>query len=467
MGYNDPYLWASNPLDNGNNEPNVLWLGAGGDRFFFADPQFHGPGYALYELQRQEPVSAMQLTFKSAHQSFAIGNPWGGDANRVFDSLFFSTLPRQLSDADEDANPKDLWTGAFPNPYIHVYQDKFNPAKVGRANQGLETAVGNAYYREDRLSGMMRADQSAANLLLRGGFNVNSTSEEAWRVMLSGISLGDPADPSATEFRYRGNAPFPRTDDKGPQRSLYRASPGEGDASGSTILNNAHFKFPQSADSMPYFYDRDALERLASDASYGEGGASSALKEFQQVVLSQGVRELTDDQVEFLAREVVAEIEKYARGEASYTSRGGQPFTSVREFMESGILDNVLDPSNYGDPQEHPNFAVRLFSYAPAYVTQGQILTGIAPLLTPRSDTFTIRGFGSSNDGKARAYCEMVVQRVPTPVNTDVIPIVEDPSNESAYRDQKLAINNLTESLHPFGRQFKIVSFRWLDESTL
>jgi hypothetical protein len=57
----------------------------------------------------------------------------------------------------------------------------------------------------------------------------------------------------------------------------------------------------------------------------------------------------------------------------------------------------------------------------------------------------------------------MLVQRVPTPVDTSLIPQVNDLSSDSEYRAQKLAINSLDAGAHPFGRQFKVISFRWID----
>jgi hypothetical protein len=262
---------------------------------------------------------------------------------------------------------------------------------------------------------MMRADQSAPNLLMRSGFNVNSTSVNAWKVMLSGITQEDPGDGSAP-FLFRGNATHARGGTEA--KPLYiEIRSGLADIDGAAPLRNAHFQFAQNADSIPAYYSSEALKELS------EGG-SSAHKEFQQVVLSQGVRELEDDQVDAIAKAVVEEIEDYAAGNTPYEVLGGKPFMGVRDFMSSGILDRILNP-DYTLPGgvEHPNEMVRLYPYAPAYLSQAQILSGVSHLLTSRSDTFLIRGYGDSRNPvtgrvNARADCEMIVQRVRTSVSS-------------------------------------------------
>ena len=72
---------------------------------------------------------------------------------------------------------------------------------------------------------------------------------------------------------------------------------------------------------------------------------------------------------------------------------------------------------------------------------------------TPRSDTFTIRGYGEARDGAnkltASAVCEAVVQRVPEYL--DAVDAAETAPGELASNANKT-----------FGRRFQIVSFRWL-----
>ena len=89
----------------------------------------------------------------------------------------------------------------------------------------------------------------------------------------------------------------------------------------------------------------------------------------------------------------------------------------------------------------------------PGQLLQGDILQALSPMMQVRSDCFTIRGYGEAKhphtgEIEARAWCEAVVQRLPDPV----------PNPESTASPLK----ELASPTSPFGRQFRIVSFRWL-----
>ena len=92
---------------------------------------------------------------------------------------------------------------------------------------------------------------------------------------------------------------------------------------------------------------------------------------------------------------------------------------------------------------------------APGIIKQADILTPIAPILSARSDSFLIRGYGERVDASgrvlAKAWCEAVVQRSPEFV---------DPS-DAAER----AYSSINATNKKFGRRFDIVSFRWLSAS--
>ena len=100
----------------------------------------------------------------------------------------------------------------------------------------------------------------------------------------------------------------------------------------------------------------------------------------------------------------------------------------------------------------------------PGYVMQSDILQGISSSLSVRGDTFLIRACGesvsASGEVEARVWCEAVVQRMPEYV---------DPADDA---DEKLRIPGalpnetveLKEINERFGRQFKVVSFRWLNK---
>jgi hypothetical protein len=78
--------------------------------------------------------------------------------------------------------------------------------------------------------------------------------------------------------------------------------------------------------------------------------------------------------------------------------------------------------------------------------------------MTVHSDTFTIRAYGevrnpSTNLVVAKAYCEAVVQRLPDPM--------------PAITGTGTPLAELILPTSPFGRQFSITSFRWLNEAEI
>ncbi|MBK1832350.1 hypothetical protein JIN77_16550 [Verrucomicrobiaceae bacterium R5-34] len=242
--------------------------------------------------------------------------------------------------------------------------------------------------------------QIAEHLMLDGSFNINSTSVKAWVAMLSGL---------------RG------------------ASIELGDTSGSTEISDTPF---------PRFRDP-----LGSEND-----------------IWQGFRSLSDTQIEQLAEQIVEQVR--ARG----------PFLSLAEFVNrrvedsplglSGALQSAIDATNINqaalqgtlddskyDSSEATNISPKNTGVGiPGYLTQADLLKPLAPIITPRSDTFTIRSYGEARDGSgevtATAWVEATVQRFPDFV---------DRSNSA-----DTAIDELSAENQKYGRKFRIVSFRYL-----
>jgi hypothetical protein len=124
-----------------------------------------------------------------------------------------------------------------------------------------------------------------------------------------------------------------------------------------------------------------------------------------------GVELIPNEQIEKRGEMIAAEFAAETSGKS-----GNGPFTSVAGFGGSALLTRNLP---------HP-------------VTAGEFLAALQPILTVRSDTFRIRAYGDagvsggSDAGRARAWCEAVVQRTPQSVASGV------------------------------GRTFRVVYFRWL-----
>lgn len=92
------------------------------------------------------------------------------------------------------------------------------------------------------------------------------------------------------------------------------------------------------------------------------------------------------------------------------------------------------------------------------HLTQARLLTALGPQITVRSDTFLIRTYGdvrdASNNILAKAWCEAVVQRVPD--------YVDPTDSPEAAEGWPAPTNKLTTANALFGRRIEIRSFRWL-----
>ena len=104
----------------------------------------------------------------------------------------------------------------------------------------------------------------------------------------------------------------------------------------------------------------------------------------------------------------------------------------------------------------------------PGWPRQADLLRRLAPIMSVRDETFTVRSLGEvmTAEGNARAWCEAVYQRLPEYVDPriepwkapmgDSIPVSGVYPGELPTRPLPYMANAV------FGRRIKLVSFRWL-----
>lgn len=139
-------------------------------------------------------------------------------------------------------------------------------------------------------------------------------------------------------------------------------------------------------------------------------------------------------------------------------SKKNSPFTGVSdpEFTRTSVppkKDEFPSPEYQFSAAAKGNSAYGL----PGWIRQADILRPIAPILTARDDTFTIRAYGDSRDKsgkiKARSVCEATVTR------------------DREYVDSSDAADTAVEPVSAvnlrFGRRFKVISFRWLSPAEI
>lgn len=268
----------------------------------------------------------------------------------------------------------------------------------------------------DATANFRASSRSAArNLLVEGAFNINSTSREAWKAILS--SLKDiPVNGQPGSY-----VPFSRT--------------------------------------------------LAPTGGFTDARTGNAQNSWT------GFHNLTMQEINNLADEIVLQVRK----------RG--PFLSMADFINRRLITTANDKLNVGlsgalqaaidarlnqltdvasvfraqsDPFSSGNIAEdayrqnTLITGFPGYILQGDLLSPLAPSLSARSDTFTIRTYGdvrnpATGDISGRAWCEAVVQRLP-----DYVVAKADGGNDP---EEKPAAGSPNAD---FGRRYQIISTRWL-----
>lgn len=258
---------------------------------------------------------------------------------------------------------------------------------------------------------------AATNLLSDGSFNINSTSREAWRAVLSGLR-GVPVSGDTT-----ARTPFSRT--------LFPTS-------GHTSARNAN-----------------------SAAAWA------------------GFHNLSDTEIDDLAGELVLQIRR--RGPflslADFMNRrlvaaSSDPMGNGLVGALQAAIDAILNGRSGVDPVFQLQSATNNFADAayrartlsagsPGYVLQADLLSPLGPGLAARSDTFTIRTCGevltpATGEITARAWCEAVVQRLP-----DYIVPASAGGNAPAEIPAAGSVNAT------FGRRYEIVSFRWLSPADI
>lgn len=264
---------------------------------------------------------------------------------------------------------------------------------------------------------------AAAHQLMKGAFNVNSTSKEAWKAMLASLHA--------------------------PQAKMFKAD--------ATQLAAAVTDLKPAPDGSARF----------SRFLLPNGDAPETAADTQQVF--QGPRDLDSDQLDRLAEEIVEQVR--LRG----------PFLSMAEFVnrqlgsselaQKGALQAAIDATDINSDQtvladtgyvlpdgsaKYANpkaMAGRSDQGAPGYLTQADLLAVLGNAATVRSDTFTVRAYGEARDkeGKviSRAWCEAVVQRLPEYL-------------ASADKSQIAPAELTSEANKTFGRRFVVRSFRWV-----
>ena len=386
--------------------PDLLLDRSPGEKSFNEDaPVFELPRGPLLSL------GALQHLALPGARPFSVGNSWGAIADingtpaaQLFDRFFFSGLTSAATPVTE-GNALLL-----PNPLLRV---------TPRSATGTPTTV-------DDLRTAPTA-RSSKFLLQGGAFNVNSTNVAAWAAVLRSVRF------PAAAFNFLDVDPATGT----------AADTGETTAS------------EQSGDARFFRFSQSAQETYKAESGLAAGAGNTSAANTH--LFRQGMITLDADKVTLLAEQIVALVR------ARHAASG--PFRSLAEFLspapdtldaaggqisllEKAIADAAINVDASGNPIE----------FSSQFLTQADIMTALAPVLFPRSDTFVIRTYGeavnpATGATEGRAWAEATVQRTPEYFDsTD---------------DATVAPADLTAINQTYGRRFKVVSFRWLTRADL
>lgn len=348
----------------------------------------------------------------------------------LWDKYFVSGIPSTWTAADVTAGR------ALPDARMTCYYRNGQPPSIDDLR--FTGAASEAY------------DKAAANLLVEGAFNINSTSEQAWRALL------------ASAYRIPDNPVYADTSDS------------VGDVAAVPRFIGNH--------SLPGY-----ANAMCADAAYrGNRGLFVKALPGDPAPTASEVGDIAAE----LARTIVAEVR--ARGpflslsdfvNRRITAAGDE--TGIRGTLQAAIDKMAVNPVNPSGwlnaglvPGDKPVGSWNVDHYVggpsgtvgarptacPKYMTQADLLSLLGPALSARSDTFCIRTYGEvknpvTGDITGRAWCEATVQRLP-----DYVVPKSGATGDNAETARADLTSNTNKS---FGRRFVVTGFRWLSPSDL
>ncbi|MGJ8725930.1 MAG: hypothetical protein ACSHYB_15355 [Roseibacillus sp.] len=330
--------------------------------------------------------------------------------NSLFDHFYLSGL--------RDSSELALFLDGDPVPY-NSRSESYLPK--GQSNTSAETL----YQSSEGWN------TTAAFQMLRGPFNVNSTSVEAWKALLlshtgAEIPLFNPLDLEAS------------------------------------TVNSTATAFPRSLDSPSGFIDVDAgfIENQVRWTGFRELDQAQAQTLAESIVQNVRQRGPFTSMSEFLNRQLTTSTDPLAlRGaleQAIIDAGVNDQIQPDREITkaEATDIEYAFPEAAEGDTE----------AAAAAYLSQADLLGVIGNSLTVRGDTFVVRAYGDFKDKSGRilatASCEAVVQRLPDYLAPEKNLAAKPTPTDGTLEDGEYAIEN--EVNERFGRRFVVRSFRWL-----
>ncbi|CAM2919543.1 hypothetical protein RAHE111665_07050 [Rariglobus hedericola] len=403
---------------------------------------------SLFELPRLPILSAGELQHLKVKDKrpYAIGNSWGGTAtNVIFDRFFFSGIPLTGNRPTLGVEPLPNWNLTPVNaPDVATLRSDADATK---------TALSSRY------------------LLQAGGFNINSTSIAAWRAVLSSVRFSTAAPFTAVSIDNTASA---SSNNAGTQNgNAVQSQTFSVDTSLGAVPSPVFFRLPQSAQEVFQWQtvsSSNTNRRQFTQTSafrvgvrgFNDSATSNGFSGETGIFTTSGKhgtnrQHLTVDQIELLAEGIVGRIR------ARFDSKG--PFVNLQDFLsepdltdpaDGSLLEAAIKKAGMNATEVTVDANWKAFNNAqPGFstltLTQADVITALAPYMKARSDTFLVRTYGEvinpiTGTVDATAWGEATVQRFPETVDSG---------------------DDISQPNQPFGRRFKIISFRWLSSADI
>jgi hypothetical protein len=390
----------------------------------------------LFELPRQPLISIGQLQHLQieGRPPYSIGNPWGGETwNQLFDDYILSGIQPGISMPDFSANPVTL-------PHPRYTLSKPNELGLAEHTQSSFESLG---------------ENAAVAFEVKGKFNINSISPQAWKSVL-GNSLFQKLTHATRDTNLHDTVHVSgsniQTQDIDYPIGFTRFTQSIQEVFQTEILSYNHENDRPLLNLKPGVTFLAPRTGMNDDSRDYDSDDTSLLQEFTQA-LAEAVQNRSQQagRPYFSLNEFISEPydEPYETGQPLLESILSGDVDGTRfPRLSAGHMRRIFVPaSNTTLEPETPE------ERTPSWLSQADVLTTIAPFISTRSDTFILRAYGDSQTSTgeitSRAWAEAVVQRVITP------------------HDSVSSLAEMAENADGFGRQFKILSFKWLNESDI
>ncbi|WP_309381892.1 hypothetical protein [Cerasicoccus frondis] len=415
------------------------WVdGAPQDAVLFEFPYEDQHLYSIGQLQHAN------LSFIGAYPSYPIGNSLADFRLHAESGPMFSDAPDgyQLARVDHVLDSNNNLTGLAVNQkgyydisfllnrmlWDQYYMSALAMDDVAGATPPFERHV------VHETVDWRDPDVSASGLMLKGGFNINSTSEQAWRAVLGAVNqleYNPITGATATGLDSAFSRYYRPTADNEPGQiwNGYRTLTPE------QIAQLAHFIVEEIKNRGPFTSVSDFVNRRLVD--------NPATEEDETL---SGVIQAA------INRASIAEGADFTVNDPSLDAWYDEGVEMNVDYVPNIQPGYVYNAEQFWGGDTRTSTVSNRSAFAPKHLTQADVLSLIGSSITARSDTFVIRAYGESNDPlsgevRARSWCEALVQRLPEYVD----------SNADQPEDSPTTLLN-----QKFGRKFKIISFKWL-----